>query len=116
MLFIGFELFHRGTSKKTSLSLQFLVKDVKSKTVGAGMFHFGKQVTNLLLSCNLFLQVFTFDEVAKLSIAVGISDLMEFQKNLVNGLFQFQLALDSLVNGLFQFFKSVIFGIYKRQD
>merc|ERR1711878_66952 len=96
MLFIGFELFHTGTRKNTYSSWQFLIDDVKSKTFGSGTFHFGKQVTNLLLSCNLFLQVFTFDEVAKLSIAMGISDLMEFQKSLVNGLFQFQLALDSV--------------------
>merc|ERR1712142_706110 len=82
--------------KKNYLSLQFFVKNVNSKTSGTSTFHFGKQISDLLLALNLFNQVSAFDKVTKLSITMGISNLMEFQKRLVNSLFQFQLALNSV--------------------
>merc|ERR1711988_1394299 len=81
-------------AKKNYLSLQFFVKNVYSKTSGTSTFHFGKQISDLLLALNLFNQVGAFNKVTKLSITVRISNLMEFQKRLVNSLFQFQLALN----------------------
>merc|ERR1712156_196087 len=82
--------------KKMKSSVAFLVKDVESKTCSAGSFHFGKQVTDFFFGLNLFIQVISFNEVTKLSVTMGIGDLMEFKESLMNSLFHFQLTFDRM--------------------
>lgn len=75
-----------GDRNKSRL-LKFLVDDVEEERRVPSPLHLGDQVTNLLLSLNLFLEVFTFQEVGQLSVIVRISNLVQLKQGL-----EFQLT------------------------
>jgi len=78
--------------------LKFLVNDVKSKGVSCPL-HLGDEVTDLLLSLDLFLEVLALQEVSQLGVVMTVGLLVELKQGLVDLLLQFEGGLDGSEGG-----------------
>merc|ERR1719232_2246099 len=87
-----------GGQMMTAELLKFLVNDVKSKGVSSPL-HLGDEVTNLLLSLDLFLEVLALQEVSQLSVVVTVGLLVELKQGLVDLLLKFEGGLDGSEGG-----------------
>ena len=76
--------------------LKFLVNDVKSKGISCPL-HLGDEVTDLLLSLDLFLEVLALQEVSQLSVVMTVGLLVELKQGL------FQKKRETYENAIFCF-------------
>jgi len=83
----------RATNK---LGLQFLVDDVEEERRVSIPLHLSEQVTDLLLSFNLFLEELALQEVRQLSIVMSRSNLVQLEQALVNLLLEVKRGFDSV--------------------
>merc|ERR1711942_268737 len=79
----------------SKLRSNFLVHDVKSKSISS-TFNLCYHVAKLLDSLYLLTKELSLDEITKMSIALGITSLVEIKKTLVNRLLQLESSLHGI--------------------
>lgn len=79
--------------------LELLVNDVDTESISSSL-HLGDEVSDLVLSLNLLLDVLALQVVGQVGILMGRRGLVQLQQGLVHGLLQLEAGLDGLQSRL----------------